>query len=43
MDPDTTEATPEVLRVLVERHDERMGMYCRVVRRGRVAVGDFVG
>jgi len=43
MDPDTTEATPELLRLLVERHDERMGMYCRVVRPGRVAVGDFVG
>jgi len=43
MDPDTTETTPEVLRVLVERHDERMGMYCRVVRPGRVAVGDSVG
>jgi uncharacterized protein len=43
MDPDTTEATPELLRVLVEKHDERMGMYCRVVRPGRVAVGDFVG
>jgi len=43
MDPDTTEAVPELLRLLVERHDERMGMYCRVVRPGRVAVGDFVG
>jgi uncharacterized protein YcbX len=43
MDPDTTEATPELLRVLVERHDERLGMYCRVVRPGRVSVGDFVG
>ncbi|TMD99468.1 MAG: MOSC domain-containing protein [Chloroflexi bacterium] len=43
MDPDTTEATPELLRVLVERHDERMGVYCRVVRPGRVGVGDFVG
>jgi uncharacterized protein YcbX len=43
MDPDTTEATPELLRLLVERHDERMGMYCRVVRPGRVAVGDYVG
>lgn len=43
MDPDTTEATPSLLRLLVERHDERMGMYCRVVRPGRVAVGDFVG
>ncbi len=43
MDPDTTEATPELLRILVQRHDERMGMYCRVVRPGRVSVGDFVG
>ena len=43
MDPDTTEATPELLRLLVDRHDERFGMYCRVVRPGRVAVGDFVG
>ena len=43
MDPVTTAATPELLRLLVERHDERFGMYCRVVRPGRVAVGDFVG
>jgi len=43
MDPDTTVATPELLRLLVERHDERFGVYCRVVRPGRVAVGDFVG
>ena len=43
MDPDTTEATPELLRLMVELHHERMGMYCRVVRPGRVAVGDFVG
>ena len=43
MDPDTTEQAPELLRLLVERHDERMGMYCRVARAGRVAVGDYVG
>lgn len=43
MDPDTTEATPELLRVLVERHDERLGVYCQVVRPGRVALGDSVG
>lgn len=42
-DPDTTVASPELLRVLVELHDECMGMYCQVVRPGRVAVGDFVG
>jgi len=43
MDPDTTEAKPELLKLLVELHDERLGMYCRVVRPGRVAIGDFVG
>jgi uncharacterized protein len=43
MDPDTTEAAPDLLRILVERHDERFGVYCRVVRPGRVAVGDHVG
>lgn len=43
MDPDTTVATPELLRVLVERHDEFFGVYCRVVKPGRLAVGDFVG
>lgn len=43
MDPDTTEQRPELLKLLVDLHDERMGIYCRVVRPGRVAVGDFVG
>ena len=43
MDPDTTEQRPELLKLLVDLHDERMGMYCRVVRPGRVAIGDFVG
>jgi len=43
MDPDTTVATPELLRLLVERHDERLGMYCRVARPGRVSIGDSVG
>jgi len=42
-DPDTTEAAPELLRLLVQRHDESMGVYCRVVTPGRVAAGDFVG
>ena len=43
MDPDTTEATPDLLRLLVELHDERFGVYCRVVKPGRVVVGNFVG
>jgi len=42
-DPDTVETTPRLLDLLVERHDKCMGMYCRVIRPGRVAVGDFVG
>lgn len=42
-DPDTTVAIPLILRTLVQRHDECMGVYCRVVTPGRVAVGDFVG
>ncbi len=42
-DPDTTETSPELLRLLAERHDESMGVYCQVVRPGHVAVGDHVG
>lgn len=42
-DPDTAVASPELLQLLVERHEECMGVYCQVVRPGRVALGDFVG
>jgi len=42
-DPDTTEVTPRLLDLLVERHDKCMGMYCRVVRPGAISVGDLVG
>jgi hypothetical protein len=42
-DPDTVEATPELLRLLAERHGASMGVYCQVVRPGRLAVGDYVG
>lgn len=42
-DPDTTESTPRLLDLMVDRHDKCMGMYCRVLRPGRVAVGDLVG
>ena len=41
-DPDTTIATPELLRVLTETQKTCMGMYCQVARPGRVAVGDPV-
>lgn len=42
-DPDTTAASPELLRVLVEDHEQCMGVYCRVVRRGLVTEGDYCG
>jgi uncharacterized protein len=42
-DPDTAQALPELLRVLTEVSDTRMGVYCRVVRRGMVATGDPCG
>lgn len=42
-DPETTTASPELLRILTETHETCMGLYCRVIRPGRVAVGDFCG
>jgi len=41
-DPDTTLATPELLRVLTDAHETCMGVYCRVMKPGRVAAGDQV-
>jgi uncharacterized protein YcbX len=42
-DPDTAQTSPELLRLLTEQHETCMGVYCRVVRPGRVAVSNFVG
>jgi hypothetical protein len=42
-DPDTTQASPELLRVLTETSDTCMGVYCRVAKRGMVATGDPCG
>ena len=42
-DPDTTVTSPALLRVLTQTSDANMGMYCRVVRPGVVAVGDLIG
>jgi uncharacterized protein len=42
-DPDTTQASPELLRVLTEMSDTCMGVYCRVAKSGRVATGDPCG
>ncbi len=38
-DPDTTATSPELLRALTLTHETCMGVYCRVVRPGCVAVG----
>jgi len=42
-DPDTAQTSPELLRSLTEQHETCMGVYCQVVRPGRVAVADFAG
>ena len=42
-DPDTTEASPELLRILTHTSETCMGVYCRVTRPGTVAVGDPCG
>jgi uncharacterized protein len=41
-DPDTTAATPELLRALTETHEKCLGVYCQVTRPGRISVGDPV-
>ena len=43
LDPDSTVATPALLRVLTQTSDTFMGVYCRVVRPGQVSVGDRCG
>jgi uncharacterized protein YcbX len=40
LDPDSTDATPALLRVLTTTSDTCMGVYCRVIRAGQVSVGD---
>jgi uncharacterized protein len=42
-DPDTTQASPELLRVLTKMSDTCMGVYCRVAQSGTVATGDPCG
>jgi uncharacterized protein YcbX len=42
-DPDTTQASPKLLRVLTEMSDTCMGVYCRVRQSGMVATGDPCG
>jgi uncharacterized protein len=42
-DPETTVASPNLLRILTETSETFMGIYCRVVRSGVVTVGDLIG
>jgi MOSC domain-containing protein len=42
-DPETTIASPELLRLLAQTSETSMGVYCRVVSPGAVAVGDLCG
>ena len=42
-DPDTTTASPELLRILTNTFETCMGLYCRVARPGLVSVGDLCG
>jgi uncharacterized protein YcbX len=42
-DPDTTEASPKLLRVLTETSDSCMGVYCRVIGAGTVSTGNPCG
>jgi len=40
IDPETLVTDPSFLRLVVEKHGGRFGMYCSVVRSGSVALGD---
>jgi uncharacterized protein len=42
-DPNTTTASPELLRVLTQTSETCMGVYCRVLTPGQVAIGDRIG
>lgn len=42
-DPDTTMASPELLRLLAQTSDTCMGVYCRVQTPGIVTTGDRCG
>jgi uncharacterized protein YcbX len=42
IDPETLEINPAVLKTVVQRHDNRFGVYASVVSPGRVSVGNEV-
>ncbi len=41
-DPDTGEATPEILRHVTQQHQRNAGIYAAVVVEGMVTAGDAV-
>jgi len=40
IDPETLVMDPAFLRLVVQKHGGRFGVYCRVVRAGTVTIGD---
>jgi uncharacterized protein len=40
IDPETLARDPSFLRLIVERHNQCFGLYCRVSKAGKVALGD---
>ncbi len=41
-DPDSARPTPEVLKAIVQRRDNKAGVYATVARRGRLVVGQAI-
>jgi uncharacterized protein YcbX len=42
LDPDTSEASPEILQVVADKHESCVGIYATVLREGIVRRGDPV-
>ncbi|MDQ6766988.1 MAG: MOSC domain-containing protein [Candidatus Eremiobacteraeota bacterium] len=40
IDPETQAKDPSFLRLIVEKHNQCFGLYCRVYRPGKIALGD---
>jgi MOSC domain-containing protein len=40
VDPETLETDPSFLKLVVQRHEGRFGVYCKVVKAGEVRLGD---
>ena len=42
LDPNSAERSPEILKAVVQKRDNKAGVYCTVIRCGRLAVGQPV-